>query len=218
MLPHRSVGSLNEITGVDGGSAAGDPRFEAALRSFGAIHREDPRSITVEGGPTPWSVHYHRRLLHWTLHFEPEASVALRLAASCQHVRRWTVPRSGYEQGRKGYRRWRKHLSKLHREIAASVLEKVGYDDDTIDRVGALLLKARLKRDPEVQLFEDAICLVFLENELGTLAAKHDDHKMVDVLRRTWKKMSAPGRSAALTLSLELPERERTLVVRATSP
>ena len=202
---------------MDAGSVAGDPRLEAALRRFRCIHREDPRSITVRGDPMPWSVHYHQRLLHWTLHFEPEASVALRLAAGCQHVRRWTVPRSSYEQGRKGYRRWRSRLAKLHREISASVLEEVGYDDDTIGRVGALLLKTGLKRDPDVQLFEDAICMVFLENELGTLATKHDDEKMVDVLRRTWKKMSAPGQSAALALSLELPERERTLVLRATS-
>ena len=211
------MGSLSEAPGEDAGRVAGDPPFEAALRSFRLIHREDPRSITVEGDPMPWSIHYHQRLLHWTLHFEPEASVALRLAASCQHVRRWTVPRSGYAPGRKGYRQWRSHLAKLHREIAAEVLREVGYDDNTIRRVGEFLLKTGLKRDPEVQLFEDAICMVFLENELGTLAAKHDDGQMVDVLRRTWKKMSAAGRSAALALSLELPERERTLVLRATS-
>jgi len=217
VLPRRcSVGSLSAAPGADAGSVARDLRLEAALRSFGSMHREDPRSITVEGDVMPWSVHYHQRLLHWTLHFEPKPSVALRLAASCQHVRRWTVPRSGYEQGRKGYRQWRSHLAKLHRQISASVLGEVGYDDNTIGRVGALLLKTGLKRDPEVQLFEDAICMVFLENELGTLAAKHDDGKMVDVLRRTWKKMSAAGRSAALALSLELPERERTLVLRAT--
>ncbi len=197
--------------------ANGDQRLEAALERFAAAHSEDPRSIVVHGAETPWSVHYHRRLTHWVLELDPEASVPLRLAAACQHIRRWTVPRSDYDEGRRGYRRWRSDLSKMHAGIAREVLEAVGYDEATVARVETLLRKIGLGRDAEVQLFEDAICMVFFENEFVDLARRHDDEKMVDILRRTWAKMSDKGHEAALAMSAELPERERALVEAATS-
>lgn len=198
-------------------AARPDPRLEAAVARFEGAHGEDPRFIDVDGTATAWSVHYHRRLAHWVSHFDPEASVPLRLAAACQHVRRWEVPRDDYEQGRRGYRRWRTELSKRHAEIAREVLEDVGYDELTVVRVEELLRKVGLGRDPEMQLFEDAICMVFFENELVDLASKHDDAKMIDILRRTWAKMSEEGRRAALAFLPELPIRERGLIEAATS-
>jgi hypothetical protein len=101
--------------------------------------------------------------------------------------------------------------------MAREVLTNVGFDEDTIARVETLLRKIGLGRDAEVQLFEDAICMVFFENEYVDLAAKHDDDKMVDILRRTWTKMSDQGRRAAIALAERLPERERRLVRTATS-
>ena len=194
-----------------------DPRLGGAIARFEAAHREDPRSLAVEGAETPWSVRYHRRLAHWVLHFDAEASVPLRLAAACQHIRRWKVPRSEYEAGRRGYRRWRSDLSRIHAEMAREVLEEVGYDEATVVRVETLLRKIGLGRDPEVQLFEDAICMVFFENEFVELACKHDDEKMVGILRRTWAKMSDAGRQEALAMVGKLPRRERGLVEVATS-
>ncbi len=194
-----------------------DPRLGEALARFEVAHREDPRSIVVGGAEAPWSVHYHRRLAHWVLHFDTEASISLRLASACQHVRRWKVPRSEYEAGRRGYRRWRSDLSKIHAGIAREVLEEVGYDEATVVRVENLLRKIGLGRDPEVQLFEDAICMVFFENEFVELARKHDDDKMVGILRRTWAKMSDAGRQEALAMVANLPRRERGLVEEATS-
>ena len=194
-----------------------DPRLERAMARFEVAHREDPRSIVVGDAETPWSVHYHRRLAHWVLHFDTEASIPLRLASACQHVRRWKVPRSEYEAGRRGYRRWRSDLSKIHAGIAREVLEDVGYDEATVVRVENLLRKIGLGRDPEAQLFEDAICMVFFENEFVELARKHDDEKMVGILRRTWAKMSDAGRQEALAMAANLPRRERGLVEEATS-
>ena len=143
----------------------GDKRFENALECFGASHHEDPRSIEVDGIQVPWSSHYHARLLHWVLELDGAASIPLRLAAACQHVRRWEVPRSDYDEGRRGYRSWRSDLAQMHAGIAREVLEEVGYDEETIGRVDQLIRKLGLGRDPEVQLFEDAICMVFFENE-----------------------------------------------------
>jgi hypothetical protein len=195
---------------------ASDERFEAASARFEAAHREDPRSVEVDGGHVPWSMHYHGRLLHWLLQLDETASVPLRLAAACQHIRRWEVPRGHYDEGRRGYRSWRSNLAQMHAEIARGVLEAVGYDQKTIDRVEALLRKVGLGRDLEVQLFEDAICMVFFENEFVDLASKHGDEKMVDILRRTWAKMSPAGHEQARALASELPERERGLMETAT--
>lgn len=192
-------------------------RFEAALARFRAAHRDDPRSIEVDGEEVPWSVHYHGRLLDWVLELDPNASEPLRLAASCQHIRRWEVPRGDYEDGRRGYKRWRSDLARRHATIAREVLEDVGYDEERIGRVEKLLRKLGLGRDPEVQLFEDAICMVFFENEYVDLAAKHDDEKMIDILRKTWRKMSPAGHEVARALASGLPERERGLVERATA-
>jgi hypothetical protein len=197
--------------------ARSDSRLGAAVAHFEEAHQEDPRSVVVDGETSPWSAHYHRRLTHWVLHFDPGASVPLRLAAACQHIRRWQIPRTDYGAGRRGYRRWRSDLANMHAEMAREVLTNVGFDEDTIARVETLLRKIGLGRDAEVQLFEDAICRVFFENEYVDLAAKHDDDKMVDILRRTWTKMSDQGRRAAIALAERLPERERRLVRTATS-
>jgi len=198
-------------------SEPSDPRLAKAIELFEQAHEEDPRRIVVDGQEVPWSVHYHRRLLHWVLRFDPGATLPLRLAAACQHIRRWEIPRADYGAGRRGYRRWRSDLATMHAEIARETLTGVGYDEETITRVEALLRKVGLGRDADVQLFEDAICMVFFENEYVDLTAKHEDDKLVDILRRTWAKMSDRGRRAALDLVAELPERPRRLVEAATS-
>jgi hypothetical protein len=194
-----------------------DPREVAALDRFERAHREDPRTIVLNGSAVPWSVHYHARLAHWVDRFDPAASLPLRLAAACQHIRRWMVPRSDYEAGRGGYRKWRSNLAQMHARAAREVLSESGFDEATIARVETLVRKIGLARDPEVQLFEDAICMVFLELDYADLARKHDDAKLVDILRRTWEKMSPRGREAALALSAGLGERERRLLEAAAS-
>ncbi|MBM4183158.1 MAG: DUF4202 domain-containing protein [Gemmatimonadetes bacterium] len=198
-------------------AATSDPRERAALDRFAAVHREDPRSVVIGGVSKPRSVHYHERLGHWVRTFDPAASVPLRLAAACQHIRRWEVPRAEYEAGRRGYRQWRSDLAKMHARVAREILTEVGYDQATIARVEALLEKVGLAHDSEVRLFEDAICMVFFENEYADLAQKHDDDKLVDILRRTWGKMSPAGHSAARALAAGMPDRERQLIERATS-
>ena len=74
--------------------------------------------------------------------------------------------------------------------------------------------KRNLTRDPDVQVLEDALCLVFVETQFAELAAKLDPAKMVDVVRKTLKKMSAEGRAMALTLNL--PADDRAVIEEAT--
>jgi hypothetical protein len=192
-----------------------ESQFSAACERFDAIHREDPRRGERAAEGRPWSLVYHERLAWWVERLAPEASEALRLAARSQHLRRWAIARDRYPEGRAGYRRWRAALAALHADEAGRILGEVGYDDATIDRVRELLTKRGLGTDHEVQLFEDAICLTFLENELASFAAKHQDDKLVSILQKTWRKMSPAGRSEALELSARLAPALRRLIERA---
>ena len=187
--------------------------FEQAVARFQEAHDQDPRML----GKERWSVRYHRRLLAWVLTLDPDASEPLRLAAHCQHIQRWTRPRGDYPEGRSGYKRWRADLARFHADQAEAVLRQVGYDSVTVSAVRRLLLKKGLTTDAEVQLFEDAVCLTFLENELDDFATKHDEDKLVSILRKTWKKMSPGGQAAALDLAAQLSGGARALVERALS-
>ena len=137
--------------------------------------------------------------------FAPDASEPLRLAARCQHVERWKIPRADYPMTRAGYERWRTRLRDFHAERAGAILRDAGYDDATIGRVGALIRKEALKTDAEAQALEDVVALVFMESYLDDFVAKHagyDEAKFVDILQKTARKMSARGRASALTLDL----------------
>lgn len=188
-----------------------DERFRRAEAAFEAAHREDPR----RKGDGTVSESYHRALAGWLDRLEPKASEPLRLAARCQHIRRWRIPRTEYPPGKIGYRQWRRDLAAFHADEAAAILAGAGYGQGEIERVKCLLLKENLKSDPECQALEDAICLVFLETEFVSFAAKHEDEKLKVILRKTLLKMSPRGHKEALRLVETLPEREKTLAVEA---
>jgi hypothetical protein len=177
-------------------------RFAAAATAIDAANSEDPTGETVDGKRVPKELAYARRMTAWLGRLDPEASEALRLAVRAQHIRRWTVPRDGYPMDRQGYHRWRTALARFHADTAAALLEAAGFDAAMIARVGSLIRKERLKSDPEAQTLEDVACLVFLENYLADFAGKHDEAKVVDILRKTWRKMSPRGQKAARALDL----------------
>lgn len=199
--------------GVTGGTFEPSARFREALARFDRANAEDPRAETVDGAAHPKELLYARRMSAALERFAPDASEVVRLAARCQHVRRWTAPRADYPPGRAGYRRWRTDRGRFHAETAGRILREAGYGDDAVGRVQALLRKERLKADPEAQLLEDVVCLVFLRHYLAPFAARHEDEKVVGILRKTWRKMSERGRAAAR--EVELAPELRTLVERA---
>ena len=188
-------------------------RFDDALARFDQANAEDPSHELIGDTPQPKELVYAQRMTAWLDRLAPDASEPLRLAARCQHIRRWVIARSEFPPGRDGYRRWRTTLAAYHAQTAGAILREAGYGDATVARVEALVRKVRLKADADTQTLEDVICLVFLEHYLPAFATKHDDAKLVDILRKTWRKMSERGRSAALELDLA-PE-IRTLVERA---
>ena len=185
----------------------------SALRRIDAANREDPETVVVNGSPVPGELLYSRRMSAWLDKLEPDASEALKLAVRAQHLRRWEIPRETFPKTRAGYLQWRTRLGAYHAEKAGEILRESGYDEPTVARVQSLLRKEGLKSDPETQLLEDVICVVFLENYFADFAPQHDEEKVINILRKTWRKMSERGREAAL--GLELPSEARALVERA---
>ncbi len=196
--------------------AANPERFEAALRRFDEENARDPNTVLVDGRPQPRELIYARWLADWVLRLCPDASEALRLAARCQHLCRWMVPRQSYPMTRAGYLQWREGLKKFHAQKAGEILREVGYPAESIERVQHLNLKKGLPHDAETQVLEDALCLVFLERQLGGLADKTSDEKMINALQKAWRKMSPAGQAFARTLPLS--PREKALLERALHP
>jgi len=188
-------------------------KFAAAIRRFDEENSRDPNRETTGGVSHPRELLYAQRLTDWVLKLYPSASEALRLAARCQHICRWESPRENYPANRAGYLKWRADLKKFHAEKSGAILREVGYDDETIRRVQNLNLKKLFPADAETRTLEDALCLVFLEFQLASLAAKSDDDKMINALQKSWGKMTEAARAEALKLNYG--GREKTLLHRA---
>lgn len=179
-------------------------RYQTAIQLIDKANAEDPNIefVEVTKKSYPKELLYSQRMTSALARVSPHASVPLRFAAHAQHIQRWKIPRNSYPEGRQGYRHWRTELGKFHAETTAAILLTVGYDDEVITRVKQLLRKERLKMDPECQILEDIICIVFIEHYLEEFAAKHDEAKILDILRKTWRKMSTQGHAVALKLTL----------------
>jgi hypothetical protein len=190
-----------------------DERFSLARAAFAALSAADPELWQVDGVARPRELVQSERLARWVERLEPEASLPLRLAAQCQHVERFRVPRASYADGRSGYLRWRADLAARHASTAEHVLREVGYDETTVERVRQIVLKRNLRENSEVQAMEDALCLSFLEHELTAFAERHPDPVLLRILRKTWGKMSA--RAQTLALGLPLGVRVVDLISRA---
>ncbi len=177
-------------------------RFQRAIERIDAANARDPHQVSDGSSLVPSELLYSRRMTAWLGRLYPDASEPLQLAVRAQHIRRWEVPRDRYPIDRAGYHRWRTGLYSYHAEMTAEILRDIGYQPATLDRVRSLLKKERLKTDPETQALEDVICVVFLENYFAEFAAKHEQEKIIGILRRTWAKMSPVGREAALKLPM----------------
>jgi hypothetical protein len=172
-------------------------RLAAALAEIDAANADDPNVIVVGGAERPKEQAHAELMTEWVRRLDPDCSDEQILAARAHHLRRWTVARSSYPDGRAGYLRWRTALKQQHAEEVAEILRGAGYDDEAIERVQRIIRKQGLGRDPAVQVHEDALCLVFLETQFDELIDRLGDDKTIDVVRKTAKKMSPAGLEAA---------------------
>jgi hypothetical protein len=184
-------------------SAPATDRLSAALAAIDAANADDPYTIVVDGVERPKELAHAELMTHWVRTLAPDASDEQLIAARAHHLRRWSIPRDDYPRDRAGYLRWRTALRRQHAEEVAGIMRNAGYGDEEIGRVQAIVAKKGLGRDPDVQVHEDALCLVFLATQFDALTTQlHDEDKMVDILQKTAAKMSPQGLAAAGTLAL----------------
>lgn len=188
-------------------------RFERALRRFDEENARDPNRESTEGADHARELLYAQRLTDWVLRLKPDASETLRLAARSAHLCRWAIPRNAYPLDRPGYLRWRQELKKFHAAKVAEILKEAGYDELSISKVQGLVSKSAFPSEPDSRVLEDALCLVFLQWQLGPLAAKTSDEKMINAVQKSWKKMTSDAREFAL--KLDYSPRDRDLLDRA---
>ncbi|MBK1790703.1 DUF4202 domain-containing protein [Persicirhabdus sediminis] len=174
---------------------------ERAMAAFDAANGEDPNLIEVDGEMRARELVHAERVSGWVNKLMPNASEGLQLAARCQHICRWQVPRSSQPMNRAGYLKWREGLKSFHAEKSAEILRDLGYADEVIERVKSLNQKKNIKGDEECQVLEDALCLVFLEFQFANLIADTEHGKMIKIVQKTWAKMGERGQQAALTLT-----------------
>lgn len=175
-------------------------KLNAAIELIDQANREDPNLEKWQDQVYPKELLYSQRMSEWLEKMKPDADEAHQLAARAQHLTRWKVPRESYPKTREGYLQWRIYLYDFQADEAGKILNQVGFDDETISRVKKMVGKKG--QSDEVQLIEDVACLVFMEYYLPEFAGTQSEDKLIDIVRKTWRKMSEAGQRHALGLNL----------------
>ncbi|EON75835.1 hypothetical protein ADIS_3726 [Lunatimonas lonarensis] len=189
-------------------------RLTQVLQRIDQVNSEDP-NLNANG--TPKELTYSLQMTEMQESFAPDASELLRIATRAQHIKRWSIPRESFSMDRIGYLSWRTKLKKFHGTLTGELMKECGYSQEEIQRVDDLINKRALKTDPEAQCLEDITCLVFLSHYFDDFIAKHasETDKLMEIIQKTWKKMSSKGHAAALNLSLS--PRASELIAKALS-
>lgn len=182
-------------------------RYLRAIAAIDAANANDPTRIVVRGDVSPLAQVHGTLAAEWVADLHPDADETWLIAARAHHLRRWELPRSQYETGRAGYLKWKRDQRRRHADDVAVLLADVGYDVATIERVQTLVRRDHLATDPGAQAIEDAACLVFLETQLAEVSTKLDRAHLIDVLRKTAKKISPVGAAAIERIPLGADER-----------
>lgn len=188
-------------------------KFQAAIDLIDGENSLDPHKEPDQGGEYPRELLYSKRLTRWVKQLAPNASQELLLAARGQHICRWMHPRDSYPMNRAGYLKWREGLKTFHAGKVAGILKEAGYGDEFIFRVRELIIKKNLSGHPDGRILEDALNLVFLQFQFSEFLEKKGEEKTLEVLRKTWLKISPQGRKEALTIPYK--DKEMSLIQKA---
>lgn len=195
-------------------------QLNTAIELIDDANAKDPNLETANDKDWPKELLYSHRMSDMLERYAPDADDAIRLSARAQHIQRWKSPRSDYPMNRKGYHQWRTNLYKFHAETAAELLKKAGYEDELIERVKLAVGKKSLKSNPDTQLLEDISALVFIEHYMLGFANRHPEYseeKWIDIIRKTWRKMSDRAQQFTLDGHITLPEPLTPLILKAVS-
>ncbi|PKO63501.1 MAG: DUF4202 domain-containing protein [Betaproteobacteria bacterium HGW-Betaproteobacteria-17] len=191
-------------------------RFSRAMALFDAANAQDPN--LDEGQPK--ELLYAQRMSDMIARFAPDASEASQLAVRAQHLQRWMVPRNTYPMTKEGYHAWRTGLYTFQADSAGERMREAGYDDAMIERVKKAVGKRGIKSNPDTQMLEDIAGLVFIEHYMLAFALskpEYDEEKWLEIIRKTWKKMSKAAQAFALSGKIKLPEPLVPLITKAVS-
>jgi len=192
--------------------------YEKARALIDAANNEDPNRVSADGKDWPKELLYSERMSDMLERYTPDADDAMKLAIRAQHIERWKSPRSAYPMDRIGYLKWRKDLYKIQANTAAKLLEQAGYGDDEIERVRNSVAKKNIKGNADTQLLEDVTDLVFMEHYMLEFVGKHPDYteeKWIEIIQKTWHKMSDAAHEFVLAGNVTLPESLVPLVHKA---
>lgn len=190
-------------------------KYSSALTLIDNAHAQDPKTIVIDGKDVPYELHYAQKMSKYLEKRAPSAPEVLRLAIRAQHFRRWEIPRDSYPMNKQGYHAWRTYLKKRQAEMASQICLDCGYSEEDAMRVASMIRKEDMKKDEETQVLEDVACLVFLDDQFEEFEKEHDEDKIVNILKKTWGKMSEQGHELALEISMS--DRAKHLVTRALS-
>ena len=180
----------------------GGEKFTEVLERIDAANAADPECQMENGAAQPAALLYGWRMSRELVRFLPDASEHLRIAVRGQHIERWTMPRASYPEGREGYLRWRADLGRFHAGRVAGIMRESGYGEADCDRVGRIIRKEGIKRDPETQTLEDVACLVFMRWYLAGFAKGRNPEQVHRIIAKTARKMSPEGRAFAARIEL----------------
>ncbi len=171
-------------------------RYAAAVAAIDAANAGDPTRIVVRGDEVPLAQVHGTLAAEWVVDLHPDAPETWLLAARAHHLRRWELPRTSYDTGRAGYLAWKRDQRRRHADDAGTLLAELGYDTATIARVQALVRRDNMAVDEGAQAIEDAACLAFVETQLAEVATRLDRARLIEVLRKTARKMTPAGAAA----------------------
>lgn len=192
--------------------------LDKAIALIDAANREDPNQVTADGKVWPKELLYSHHMSDMLQRYAPDADDAMKLAIHAQHIQRWKSPRNAYPMDRIGYLKWRKDLYEFHAQTAADLLAEADYSEDVIGRVKLAVAKKEIRNNPDTQLLEDVSALVFIEHYMLEFANKHpdyDEEKWLDIIRKTWKKMTERAQQFALSGGIKLPDPLVPLIQKA---
>ena len=194
--------------------------FEQVVNLMDSANSEDPNIETVDGKEWPKELLYSHRMAEMLERYKPIADDVVKLAIRGQHIQRWKSPRSDYPMNRKGYHQWRTALYTFHADRVVELMVRAGYDDESLERVKKAVGKKDIKKNEDTQLLEDVAALVFIEHYMLAFAEKHpeyDEEKWIDIIRKTWRKMSLDAHDFSLSGDLILPESLIPLIQKSVS-
>jgi len=194
--------------------------FNQAVSLMDAANSEDPNIETADGEEWPKELLYSQRMSEMLERYKPAADHAAKLAIRGQHIQRWKSPRDAYPMNRQGYHQWRTNLYKFHADTVAELMAAAGYDEASQERVKQAVGKRGLRVNDDTQLLEDVASLVFIEYYMLAFVEKHPEYneeKWIDIIRKTWNKMSADAHEFALAGNIKLPEPLKPLILKSVS-